>query len=468
MPEHIFLKSEHCTYSYDQLNSFAAFFYSFLRNGSTVNGPIGILADSCDEFVFIIAACWKLNIPFICFNPKLKHSRLIKQIESLDPAVIFTDDQKWIKHSSYFIDIDELSAKQWIEQHSVNHFDVETSPSDVFGYFFTSGTTSAPKIVPLKRRQLLTAANASTQNIELDRNSFWLLCMPLYHVGGVSIILRSIIYESAVYRVDKFRSSIASLLSRDKQIKAVSLVPTMLKRLMEQANFKPHHDLTILLGGGRIYNSLLNRCLENNIHVISSYGMTETCAQIAASPVTKGTIAKGSSGSVFMPNNIQIRNDKNESLSPNNVGTIWLKGPQVFDGYYRCKHQTIFDKNGWFNTGDFGQLDDNEQLIIKSRRTDLIVTGGENVSPFEVEEALLELDGIKEAAVIGLPHKEWGQMVAAVVVSNSSKKWSVDNIKHVLKAKLANYKIPKKIVSIDKLPRTDTGKIKRDKLDQLF
>lgn len=474
--DYLFLKSNAGAYSYAHLYNFTAHFKAYLdKKGFQPGIKIGILASSSDEVIFLVAACWLLDIPFICFIKNEKSEVLKQQIKTLKPAIIFTDEAQPIAQP--FTHINELPIEKWRNSNVGHITQTEVPDENIFGYFFTSGTTSNPKIVPLKRRQMKSAANASARNIKLNAGDFWLLCMPLYHVGGASIILRSLIYHSAIYRVDSF-TLLPKIISGDESVKVVSLVPTMLKRLLDDRNFKPHSKFKILLGGGPVYASLLEEAFKKNIPVITSYGMTETCAQIAAQSVVDP--ANRSVGIIFEPNRIQIRDAKGEQQMVNKSGTIWLKGPQVFDGYLvsrdssrsqwpNCKRdKSRFTNNGWFNTGDFGRIDDEHRLYIEVRRTDLIITGGENVAPTEIEEALLTLNGIAEAAVIGLPDEEWGQIVAAALVVDEKKHLGLKQIKQQLNKVLPAYKIPKKIVFVDALPRTNTGKVKRDELNKLF
>ncbi len=475
-PDKQFLASKKDTYTYEDLGIFISFFSAFLREQELNDKqPIGLLADSCDELVFLIAACWELEIPFVCFNPNAKKQTLKKQIEALNPTVIFSDrHHQKNDYEVSFKNIHSLSLPDILGENIPAHEQLagmkKHDPEQVFGYFFTSGTTDEPKIVPLKRAQMISASANTATYIQPENNDYWLLCLPLHHIGGISIILRSLSYRSAIYRLDRFDApSVAQLLTRNKQIIAASLVPTMLKRLLDDSSFTTHNRFgSILLGGGPIPSTLLEKCIERKIPVISSYGMTETCAQITALRLASSKDALNSAGPICEPNLIEIRDANRQKLGPDKSGTIWLKGKQLFDGYYDKSVQDCFDESGWFNTGDFGRLDEKRRLYIESRRSDLIVTGGENVSPFEVEEALKKVEEICDAAVVGLPDKEWGQKIAAVIVFNKNQEVTEDKLRNELKKKLENFKIPKQIIVADVLPRTETGKIKRKALQTFF
>jgi len=206
--------------------------------------------------------------------------------------------------------------------------------------------------------------------------------------------------------------------------------------------------------------------------MISSYGMTETCAQIVANPmlVPSGTYTPLTSvGKPFSANDVEVRDEIGKRQPMNESGLIWLKGPQVFDGYYPNEEgDSRFDDKGWFNSGDYGHLNGNGHLFIESRRTDLIVSGGENINPYEVEQAIEGLDEIQEAAVIGIEDDEWGQKVVAVVTLSNGVHPNLDFIKTELQGKIADFKHPKELKIVDELPRTATGKIKRKELKSRF
>lgn len=469
---HVFLSSQHGMYTYSDLDRFTSFFKDLVeKNADSLEWPVAFVSESSDVLVFCIAACWKLGIPFVPINPKLKDPELKEQLEALDPVLIFCDTANRSRlGDEHVIKMDENFFLNSFT-HDIRNMELPDTDSidesKIFGYFFTSGTTSKPKIVPLKRRQIISAANASAVNFKPDPNHFWLLCLPLNHIGGISIIIRSVIYDTAIYRLGEFHEEmVKEFLSENIRFQAASLVPTMLKRLLDDHLFSTHREFkSILLGGGPISKELLRSSAERGIPIVSSYGMTETCAQIIANPLLAPSgmyTPLKSVGKPFPPNEMQIRGDDGKVLGKNQSGALWLKGPQVFDGYFdENENKGRFDKDGWFNTGDFGHLNGFGHLFIESRRTDLIVTGGENVNPIEVEEAMMSLPSIQEAVVIGVPDEEWGQKILAVVKLENGKIPELDEIRKDLKKTLIDYKIPKAMEIVKEFPKTSTGKIKR-------
>lgn len=476
-PQKVFLTSEHGMYTYSDLERFTGFFLDIIkRKSDSIKWPIAFLSESSDLLIFSIAAAWNLGIPIIPLSPKLSQKELEAIVQELSPSLIFCDTANRNRLSGE--DVVHMDENFFLNAFTfdIRELDLpapsKIKESSIFGYFLTSGTTGKSKIVPLKRRQMISAAKASAKNFQPEPNHFWLLCLPLNHVGGISIIFRSLLYGSAIYRMGRFNEEmVTEFLSENPRFQAASLVPTMLSRLLKNPLFKTHRDFkAILLGGGPTTQQLLKRSVERGIPIVSSYGMTETCAQIVTNAMTTPSgmyTPLKSVGKPFPPNELQIRDNKGKVLGKNQSGMIWLKGPQVFDGYYDMdENSDVFDKNNWFKTGDYGHLNGFDQLFIESRREDLIITGGENVNPVEVEEAIQRLPLIKEAVVIGIPDEEWGQKVTAVITLLNGQTPDINEMKKMLSSELTDFKIPKELVVVDKLPKTVMGKVKRWELAQ--
>ncbi len=469
-----FLAAENGLYDYRNLYSFSFWLNQKLEPYEvTDRNPLMIITDSSNQQIFVIAACWFLQVPFIPVSSKMTDSEINRLVQVLSPSVVVKDeDTDNIIPGLPCIEISEahLEMRKTVDESLFT----SGNPEKIMGYFLTSGSTGEPKIVPLKRRQALFGAHASALNFKPDKNRYWLMCLPLNHVGGISIIVRSLLYHSAIFRMDQFDlNSIINYLSDNKLFQVISLVPTMLKRLLENPEFRVHNEVkAILLGGGPVKTPLLQKTSEKGMPVVTSFGMTETFAQIAANPLLKPSgiyHPKKSVGRIFSPNKAEIRNKKGQRLHPNEPGIIWLKGPQVFDGYLDESHNHgQFDPDGWFNTGDYGYLNRYNQLFIESRRTDLIITGGENVRPIEVESVLEDLDMIQEAQVVGLPDPEWGEIVVAFVIPTDNLHFDENSISDQLKLKLSPFKVPKKIIKTDQFPTKESGKIDKLKLIHIY
>ena len=300
----------------------------------------------------------------------------------------------------------------------------------------TSGTTAAPKPVVLSEANFLASALGSAVALGLDPGERWLCPMPLTHVGGLSIPIRSAIYATTAVLHGRFDTEavLAELMDPARRITLVSLVPTMLARLLDAGLQRPPTLRWALLGGGPIAAALLERAAAAGVPVAPTYGMTEACSQIA----THGWPLPG----------VELRTDED--------GEVLVRGPIVSAG--------AVGGDGWLHTGDLGRFDSRNRLHITGRKADTIVTGGENVAPAEVEAVLLEHPGVADAAVHPRADPEWGEAVAATVVLRDGISVAPDELRAHCAARLAGFKVPKTVEFADELPRTGSGKLLRREL----
>ena len=301
---------------------------------------------------------------------------------------------------------------------------------------FTSGTTAGPKPVALSYDNWLWNALGSAVALGLDPRERWLCPMPLAHVGGLSIQLRSVIYGTTVVLHERFDTAAAleALMDPDEAITLVSLVPTMLARLLDAGLRRPPTLRRALLGGGPIAPALLARARKAEIDVAPSYGMTEACSQIA----TDGYPLLGTELALALDGEVLVRG--------RTVSVAALAG------------------DGWLHTGDLGALDAEGRLQIVGRRADTIVTGGENVAPAEVEAVLLEHPAVADAAVFARADPQWGEAVIARVVPAPGAAPEAAALRAHCAQHLAPFKVPKAFEVADRLPRGTTGKLLRREL----
>ncbi|HWE09654.1 MAG TPA: AMP-binding protein [Solirubrobacteraceae bacterium] len=301
---------------------------------------------------------------------------------------------------------------------------------------FTSGTTAGPKPVALSYDNWLWNAIGSSLALGLDPAEKWLCPMPLAHVGGLSIQIRSAIYGTTVLLHERFDTerALAALMDPDERVTLVSLVPTMLSRLLDAGLREPPTLRRALLGGGPIAPALLRRAAEAGVDVAPSYGMTEACSQIATD------------GFPLLGVELRIAGD----------GEVLVCGRTVAAG--------TLGPDGWLHTGDLGSFDADGRLVIAGRKADTIVTGGENVVPVEVEAVLMEHPAVADAAVFGRPDAEWGEVVVARVVPTDGAAVDVAQLRVHCASRLAPFKVPKSFALVDSVPRGATGKLLRGEL----
>ena len=333
------------------------------------------------------------------------------------------------------------------------------------GIFYTSGTTGKPKAVPLTYQNHFHSAIASTLNLGLNPNDNWLLCMPLFHVGGLAIAWRSVINGTAITLLPKFDEQEVLEAIATEKVTLISLVPTMLSRLLQYPQAENLQKLRgILLGGAPANSELIEHCLQLNLPIMPTYGMTETASQITTLAVNEVKLKQGSSGLPLFGNQIRIVPIDHglEDLPTSEIGEILVRGASVMSGYLNENKNNVIE-DGWLHTGDLGYCDRDGYLYVVSRRSDLIISGGENIYPSEIESILLEHPAIIEVCVVGISDREWGESVAAVIVTKGEI--SLAEVRNFCEQKsLSRYKLPKSIHIWESLPKSASGKLLRQNI----
>ena len=317
----------------------------------------------------------------------------------------------------------------------------EHDTDDVCAYVLSSGSTGAPKPIGLTYGNFLWSAMGGAFNIGVDPADRWLCCMPLAHIGGLSIVVRSAIYGTTAVLHDGFDVDRVANALREEPISVMSVVTTMLKRLLD-ADADLSGPRAILVGGGPVPEAVLAEAIDRGATVVQTYGLTETCSQVTTLAPEDAQRKLGSAGRPLLTSHVRIRD-----------GEILVQGPTVAPGRA--------DESGWLHTGDLGYIDDEGFLYVRDRIDDMIVTGGENVVPSEVEEALLAHPAVADAAVVGREDPEWQQAVTAIVVLEPGAEVTPDELRHHCGETLATYKVPKRVELAAALPRTPSGKLMR-------
>jgi O-succinylbenzoic acid--CoA ligase len=310
----------------------------------------------------------------------------------------------------------------------------------------TSGTSGSPTAVGLTYGNHLWSAVGSAFNLGVDPADRWLSCLPLFHVSGLSILLRSAIYGTTAILHDGFDvDRVSESLERD-DVTLVSLVATMLTRLLD-AGAAIERPRAILVGGGPVPDEVLSEALGLGATVVQTYGLTETASQVTTLSPADAEQGRGSAGRPLLTTHVRIAD-----------GEILVQGPTVAPG--------LADQDGWLHTGDAGRIDAEGFLWVEGRRDAVIVTGGENVMPEEVEEVLVGHPDVADAAVVGRPDPDWQNAVVAVVVPRPQADPQAEELRSWCAARLAGFKVPKRFELVSELPRTSSGKLRRHALAQ--
>ena len=338
---------------------------------------------------------------------------------------------------------------------------------------FTSGTTGAPKGVQLSFENLFWSATASSYRLGIDSEDRWLSCLPLYHVGGLAVVFRSCLYGTAIVLQRDFDLELFQRCLLEDRVTLTSLVPTMLHRLLQSVHATVWPDCLrlVLLGGAAAGPELLLAAHEAGVPVATTYGLTETASQVATALPGEVRCKPDSVGRPLMFTELRIENPDGQEIPRGEIGEILVRGPQVMSGYYANEAATGSAlRQGWLHTGDMGFVDADDDLFVVQRRSDMIVSGGENIYPVEVETVLREHPAVADVCVVGLADEEWGQRCAAAVQLVSDETLSGEALLAFSRTRLAGYKLPAAhlIRFVDKLPQTASGKIERRTVESIM
>ena len=433
---------------------------------------VAILMPAPVPFALTMLALMRMRVVSVPLSTRLTASELAWQVKNADCRLVICTADARAQTSDMDAPIFELPTMTAHDRPSdfdgwgTLHFD------DDFAIIHTSGTTGKPKAAVLTVGNIHHSAIDAALSLEIRRNARWLCVLPLYHVGGLSIILRSLICGTAVEfgPTAPFDVHETNRVLSDNPITIVSLVPTMLGRLLDAKRraWNPRLRL-ILLGGEAPSAELLARCAAEDLPIATCYGMTETASQVVTALPALVYQKMGAVGKAMMTAKVRIIDEKGDKAATNAPGEVLVKGGSVMRGYYNDTAATAKAlRDGWLHTGDIGYLDEDGDLFILQRREDLIISGGENIYPAEVEAALREHPAVEEAVALGLADAQWGQRVAAVVELRAGRSATSDDIIAFARRRLAGYKIPQRIAFVAELPRTAAGKVRRREARSAF
>ncbi|GIO28601.1 o-succinylbenzoate--CoA ligase [Ornithinibacillus bavariensis] len=426
---------------------------------------IGVLSNNNLDMIIAVHALSYLGAVIVLLNTRLTTEEINYQLDDAEVRVVLAADDLIQKANELSIDFVRSFSEVGKEAKQDTQLVSEINLDDPFTIIYTSGTTGFPKGVVHTYGNHWWSAIGSALNLGLSESDKWLAVLPYFHVGGFSIFIKSVIYGMPVYLVEKFDEQIVLDAIINRGVTIVSVVTVMLQRMIQSLGESrlPNHFRCMLLGGGPAPIPLLKKANERNIPVFQSFGMTETSSQIVTLSPRDAFAKVGSAGKALFPAQIKIKNS-----APNEIGEILVKGPMVTNGYFNNQeaNEESF-QNGWLTTGDLGYIDEEGFLYVVDRRKDLIISGGENIYPSEIESVLSGYDGVKEVGVAGKPDDNWGQIPVAFIV-RSNNNLQQEEIIDYAKKRLAKYKLPKEIYFVESLPRNASNKLVRSKLLELL
>jgi o-succinylbenzoate---CoA ligase len=423
-PERTALLADDSEVSYAELEAEATWVARRLAAHGVRRGSVAAMTmHPRREQVVLVHALMKVGAVLLPLGPRLSAVERAAAIAAEEPAVDLDDAGELTQTEA---DLPLLG---------------EHDMDDLACRVLTSGSTGPPSPVGLTYGNFLWSAVASAFNIGVEPDDRWLCCLPLSHISGLGIVMRSVIYGTTAVVHDGFEvDRVAAALERD-EITVVSLVATMLTRLLE-AGADLSGPRTILVGGGPVPEAPLEEALGRGATVVQTYGLTEACSQVTTLAPADARRKLGSAGRPLLTTHLRIQD-----------GEILVQGPTVAPG--------LADADGWLHSGDLGHIDEEGFLYVDDRMDDMIVSGGENVVPAEVEKVLLRHPEVADAAVVGREDPEWQQAVTAIVVLVDGSAATPDELRRHCAESLAGFKVPKRVELAAALPRTPSGKLMR-------
>lgn len=430
-----------------------------LRLGVRAGQVVGIWAANCPEWVAIAHAAARIGATLLPLNIRLSDEEIAWQVDRAEAVLVLADAPRCERPIRGLVPL----AEAFVEAPAQPIGDA-LDPDRLHTVIFTSGTTGRPKGALLTWRSQLASATASTAALGLTERDRWLLTMPLFHVGGLSILHRCALARATVVLHQRFDPEAALAAMENEGVTVVSVVPAMLRRMLEEWGDRPLPSTVraILVGGAPIPPDLIERCPA----ALPTYGMTETGSHVTLLRPGADPIDRASAGTPIFGTDVRIVDEACRSLPVGVAGMIEVRSPTVFQGYLKEPDATAAALvEGWLRTGDDGYLDERGCLHMLSRRSDLIISGGENVYPSEIERILDRHPQVYESAVVGADDPRWGQVPVAFVVPQGEAPEESELMAFVSQH-LARYKVPRTVSFLQALPRLGSGKLDRQALQR--
>ena len=447
---------------------------------------IAVQVDKSPEAVMLYLAVLRAGLVFVPLNTAYQSSEIEYFIGDAKPAVVICSPSNidWVKpiansHAVAHVFSLGLAVKPLRKDSLLmaalgckdKHVCMDVAATDLAAILYTSGTTGRSKGAMLTHGNLSSNAQILKTFWGWRRNDVLLHVLPIFHVHGLFVALHgALLSGSKMIWHNKFDPD--AVIAALPRATVMMGVPTMYVRLLDNLGFtsKAARNMRLFISGSAplLKETFVQFEARLGKRILERYGMSETI-MLTSNPLLGERVA-GTVGPALPEVQLRVVDDQGQVLAKDSVGGIQVKGPNVFAGYWQMPGKTAeeFTADGFFKTGDVGLIDSAGYVSIVGRSKDLIITGGYNVYPKEIESLIDELPGVLESAVIGLPHRDFGEAVTAVVVAKAGAKLEERAIIEQLKAIIANFKIPKRIHLVSALPRNAMGKVQKNLLRDLF
>ena len=468
--------------TYRELDSETAKLANGLKKlGLSEGDRVTVQVDKCIEMVYLYLACVRSNIIFHPLNPAYKEKELSYFLDDAKPSLFISNEETIssisdlsLEHSIdhlFVLNNDGSGNFSDISTSEDNYITVACSDDDIAALLYSSGTTGKPKGIMLSHGNISSNAESLVKAWGFQESDCLLHALPIYHVHGLFVALGCVFMTGSKLKwLESFDADV--VLKSIPECTVMMGVPTYYTRLLKRdlLDSKLTEGIRLFISGSApLLEETFNEFNQRTNHqILERYGMTET--NMNTSNPLKGKRKPGTVGLPLEDVQVRVVDEENNLLSQGEIGNLQIKGPNVFKGYWEMPEKTKedFSKDGFFNTGDKGLIDEGGYVSIIGRSKDMIISGGLNVYPKEIESLIDEIEGVLESAVIGLSDEDLGEKVVAVIVSEESKTLDEKKVISEIKDQLAGFKAPKEVKFIDQLPRNAMGKVQKNILRETF
>ena len=468
--------------TYRELDSETAKLANGLKElGLSEGDRVTVQVDKCIEMVYLYLACVRSNIIFHPLNPAYKEKELSYFLDDAKPSLFISNEETIssisdlsLEHSIdhlFVLNNDGSGNFSDISTSEDNYITVACSDDDIAALLYSSGTTGKPKGIMLSHGNISSNAESLVKAWGFQESDCLLHALPIYHVHGLFVALGCVFMTGSKLKwLESFDADV--VLKSIPECTVMMGVPTYYTRLLKRdlLDSKLTEGIRLFISGSApLLEETFNEFNQRTNHqILERYGMTET--NMNTSNPLKGDRKPGTVGLPLEDVQVRVVDEENNVLSQGEIGNLQIKGPNVFKGYWEMPEKTKedFSKDGFFNTGDKGLIDEGGYVSIIGRSKDMIISGGLNVYPKEIEFLIDKIEGVLESAVIGLSDEDLGEKVVAVIVSEESKTLDEKKVISEIKDQLAGFKAPKEVKFIDQLPRNAMGKVQKNILRETF
>ncbi|GCD76820.1 acid--CoA ligase [Thermaurantimonas aggregans] len=462
------------TFTFKKLNDYAEKIGIYLlAEGIKKGDRIGVLSAFCAEYVALFFAAQKAGFVLVPLNYRLAPREIAYIVSNAECSLVFVSNeynQLWNQAGISLVHkpIEGLFDLQ-IAGTTDLKYSTHLSEDDPIFILYTSGTTGAPKGALYTHKMLFWNSVNTALRLKVHSDDSTLIVTPPFHTGGWNVLLTPLLhFGGSVYLMKKFDPEMCLEVLVERNITLFMLVPTMVRMLAETNKFKEAtftHLKYFIVGGEPLPIPLIQIWAEKGVPIRQGYGLTECGPNITSLPEDDAIRKRGSIGFVNFYVEYKLVDGEGNTVNGKGTGELWLKGPIVTPGFWKNDEATRSSiSEGWFKTGDILRRDEEGYLYVVDRIKNMYISGGENVYPAEVEKYILTHEAVAEVAVIGVPDEKWGETGKAFISLKPGYTLDYPALKAFCEKGLAKYKIPKHLVILESLPKSDTGKIDRKKL----